>query len=50
MKTCEQCHLRYPNESTFCFVDGKPRHPEAPWVFWDFVRYNFLPTRRRSGA
>src|SRR3954454_9266983 len=24
MKTCEQCHLRYPNESTFCFVDGKP--------------------------
>src|SRR3954470_9936767 len=23
MKTCEQCHLRYPNESTFCFVDGK---------------------------
>jgi serine/threonine-protein kinase len=24
MKTCEHCHLRYPNESTFCFVDGKP--------------------------
>jgi eukaryotic-like serine/threonine-protein kinase len=24
MKTCEKCHLRYPNESTFCFVDGKP--------------------------
>ena len=24
MKTCEQCHLRYPDESTFCFVDGKP--------------------------
>jgi serine/threonine-protein kinase len=24
MKTCEQCHLRYPNESTSCFVDGKP--------------------------
>src|SRR4051812_9403067 len=24
MKTCEQCHLRYPSESTFCFVDGKP--------------------------
>jgi len=23
METCEQCHLRYPNESTFCFVDGK---------------------------
>jgi serine/threonine protein kinase len=23
MKTCEQCHLRYPNESTFCFLDGK---------------------------
>src|SRR4051812_24079001 len=23
MKTCEQCHLRYPSESTFCFVDGK---------------------------
>lgn len=22
MKTCEQCHLRYPNDSTFCFVDG----------------------------
>src|SRR3954454_14717928 len=27
MKTCEQCHLRYPNESTFCFVDGKPLVP-----------------------
>jgi len=27
MKTCEQCHLRYPNESTHCFVDGKPLVP-----------------------
>src|SRR3954464_14973365 len=27
MKTCEQCHLRYPNESTFCFVDGKTLVP-----------------------
>jgi serine/threonine-protein kinase len=24
VKTCEKCHLRYPNESTFCFVDGSP--------------------------
>jgi eukaryotic-like serine/threonine-protein kinase len=23
MKTCEHCHLRYPDESTFCFVDGQ---------------------------
>lgn len=22
MKACPQCHLRYPNESTACFVDG----------------------------
>src|SRR5262252_3692986 len=22
MKTCPQCHLSYPAESTFCFVDG----------------------------
>jgi serine/threonine-protein kinase len=27
MKTCEQCHLRYPDESTFCFVDGRPLVP-----------------------
>jgi serine/threonine protein kinase len=27
MKTCEQCHLRYPDESTFCFVDGSPLAP-----------------------
>jgi tRNA A-37 threonylcarbamoyl transferase component Bud32 len=27
MKTCEQCHLRYPDESTFCFVDGKALVP-----------------------
>jgi len=33
MKTCEQCHLRYPNESTFCFVDGKPLvHLQDPRV------------------
>jgi serine/threonine-protein kinase len=23
MKTCPQCHLRYPNDSTHCFVDGQ---------------------------
>ncbi|MFS8070210.1 MAG: protein kinase domain-containing protein [Byssovorax sp.] len=23
MKTCPQCHLAYPSESSFCFVDGK---------------------------
>ncbi|MCC6646605.1 MAG: protein kinase, partial [Polyangiaceae bacterium] len=22
MKSCPQCNLRYPDESTFCFVDG----------------------------
>ena len=22
MKQCSECHLRYPNESTFCFVEG----------------------------
>ena len=22
VKTCPQCKMRYPNESTFCFVDG----------------------------
>jgi serine/threonine protein kinase len=22
MKTCPQCKMRYPNEATFCFVDG----------------------------
>ncbi|KYF99209.1 hypothetical protein BE20_32365 [Sorangium cellulosum] len=22
MKTCPQCHQRYPAESTFCFIDG----------------------------
>jgi serine/threonine-protein kinase len=27
MKTCEQCHLRYPDESTFCFVDGRSLVP-----------------------
>jgi serine/threonine-protein kinase len=27
MKVCEQCHLRYPNESSFCFVDGKTLVP-----------------------
>src|SRR5678815_1954475 len=33
VKTCEQCHLRYPNESTFCFVDGKPLvHLQDPRV------------------
>ncbi len=33
MKTCEQCHLRYSNESTFCFVDGKPLvHLQDPRV------------------
>src|SRR5260370_16366823 len=33
MKTCEQCPLRYPNESTFCFVDGKPLvHLQDPRV------------------
>ena len=28
MKACEQCHLRYPDESTFCFVDGKSLVPD----------------------
>jgi eukaryotic-like serine/threonine-protein kinase len=23
MKTCPQCHLRYPSDSTHCFVDGQ---------------------------
>ncbi|MDB5212850.1 MAG: serine/threonine protein kinase, partial [Myxococcaceae bacterium] len=22
MKTCTQCKMRYPNEATFCFVEG----------------------------
>ena len=24
MKSCPKCNLRYPDESTFCFVDGAP--------------------------
>ncbi len=27
MKACQQCNLRYPNESMFCFVDGAPLIP-----------------------
>ena len=27
MKSCPKCNLRYPDESTFCFVDGAPLAP-----------------------
>lgn len=27
MKSCPKCNLRYPDESTFCFVDGAPLEP-----------------------
>ena len=27
MKTCPQCSLRYPDDSTFCFVDGATLQP-----------------------
>jgi serine/threonine-protein kinase len=29
MKSCPQCNLRYPDESTFCFVDGTTLAPMA---------------------
>ena len=33
MKTCPQCHLAYPSESSFCFVDGaslvSPKDPRS---------------------
>ena len=29
MKSCPQCNLRYPDESTFCFVDGTSLVPMA---------------------
>lgn len=29
MKACPQCGLRYPDESTFCFVDGASLEPMA---------------------
>lgn len=29
MKTCTQCQLRYPNEATYCFVDGGELVPLA---------------------
>src|SRR5262249_31766676 len=33
MKTCPQCHLSYPTESAFCFVDGaslvSPKDPRV---------------------
>ena len=33
MKTCPQCKMRYPNEATFCFVDGADLVPlEDPRV------------------
>jgi len=27
LKSCPKCNLRYPDESTFCFVDGAPLEP-----------------------
>ncbi len=27
MKTCPQCKMRYPNEATYCFVDGADLEP-----------------------
>jgi len=27
MKSCPKCNLRYPDESTYCFVDGAPLEP-----------------------